>query len=402
MAPKAAALKATRQEKAWRLQKKSQQLAEADSRLAIQRMMKEKPHLLHKLKDFLEGFCELGTPGVATSVGLSSGSASRAPSQPPSGGGGGEGSSASTGGGAHEGSNAGTPLKAIEDDATSELAPAIPAPHKNFTRVSNMPLVHIKKWLGVIEPIAFSHAQLSTMIPRGSREVSRQALAELLGFTVGIDPEQPLFEAGRSESELKTFTAHLRAKDLEAGRRGRDLELPPVWDRDGYYTIVVVGSLFHLKHSLSNTSIELPAELVAGAQELSDLVVVMNYSEARACITGPGPMKYIQVAELMKTSGVPMTFLTMSESAHSTQTPKKKRDRLAIADRVAQFASPDPPREPSPPGEADAAAGAASASGGSAGELGPVAEKLLELDGKRPRIDDSDGEEVPPPPPAAK
>ena len=50
----------------------------------------------------------------------------------------------------------------------------------------------------------------------------------LMGHTYGIDPQAPLFEAGREEMDIELFEKALPALNEVRGRKARELRLPVV------------------------------------------------------------------------------------------------------------------------------------------------------------------------------
>ena len=135
MAPKQ---KESHAEKAERLQRQSLELQHRDTRLKIQQVMKQELDVLPKLKDFLQSIGKWDASSHAT----------------------------------------GKPdPKALEDEDAEDSPPALGTPNKSFTRLDNMPLCHMKRWLSLMEPIAFSEGQLRNMVKKGSREASKASLA---------------------------------------------------------------------------------------------------------------------------------------------------------------------------------------------------------------------------------
>lgn len=110
--------------------------------------------------------------------------------------------------------------------------------NNNFIKVANMPLCHLRKWLTLMEPVAFADAQLNSVCKHGRREESRELLAQLFEFVTGIPPNKLLFDDRSAEDAVMKFEATLKQLNTKMGRRARDLALPATWPDDGYYILV--------------------------------------------------------------------------------------------------------------------------------------------------------------------
>jgi hypothetical protein len=199
MAPKA---KETHAQRAARLARKSLELQHRDIKLKILDIIKEKPDVLPKLKDFLislgvwvaepDGGKETPSTGsLSGNVETPTKLGSRDPNELAEG-----------------------PSESPEDENKCHTGKI----HKNFNRLENMPLVHIKRWLAAMEPISLSDGQLKASVQRGSREASRERLAEIMEFTTGVDPMQPIFTGKVGEEQIKAFEDKLRQLNLSRGQ----------------------------------------------------------------------------------------------------------------------------------------------------------------------------------------
>lgn len=130
----------THAEKAARLQRKSLELQYKDTRLKVEKILRERPDSLPKVRDYL---VSLGLWGEA--AGSESGATATAPSP------------ASKG---QEKEEAG------ENDQgdSSEMTPKGKAPHKTYTRMENIPVTHLRRWLGQIEKCPFNEGQLNMLV----------------------------------------------------------------------------------------------------------------------------------------------------------------------------------------------------------------------------------------------
>jgi hypothetical protein len=266
MAPKA---KETRGEKAARLQRKSLELQFSDMRSDLLATTKEKPNLLPQIKDFLKSSGEWPGEGSGAS-GFAQAPTTSTPTK-------------------------GTPTKRLylEDGPDeNESAPnplLIVSVNKNFTKLANMPLVHLQSWLSVLEPISFSAAQLKTLVKRGARDISRQLLSEIYEFILEWDPDAPLFEEGRDQAQMDEWLEKITDSYMKLGRRGQELRIPVDWGRQGFFEAIVKDGVPCLSNRLSKVVVVIPTKYLSdegGTVVVSKITINMNFSEHRAILIG--------------------------------------------------------------------------------------------------------------------
>ena len=73
------------------------------------------------------------------------------------------------------------------------------------------------------------------------REVSKTAATSVLEFVSGLEADTPLSGSMKTQSLLHPELVRLRESK---GRVGRELRLPPDWDKDGYYELTGPCFLF--------------------------------------------------------------------------------------------------------------------------------------------------------------
>ena len=120
-----------------------------------------------------------------------------------------------------------------QGDTSSPGAPGKKnAINKNFTRPSNTPVVHLSSWLQRLEPSTFSEANIKSILVRGKNQQNITKLCEHLENAVGLDPDTPLFEDGRSEEDVENVIKDLVSLNFAMGRRARDVVLTVSYDED--------------------------------------------------------------------------------------------------------------------------------------------------------------------------
>ena len=264
----------THAQKAERLDRKALELRHRDKRLAVQALMLKQPDAVPKIVDYLMSIGLWQGNGQPLAIEGDSGKevlSTPVKAKP---------AAKACAGKGHEEETA-------KDDMGSQKVPM--QIHKNFSKMENMPLVHLRAWLTAMEPVALSEAQLKVLVKRGSCDASRHSLTELLEYTTNLDPSAPLFAEGRDEETLSKFTEQLLQLNASMGRRARDLQLPANWSRDGFYHVKVIDGKAFLWHRLKDTYAP-PTGFLEQPANLQGVTVELNFSENRACIkTGSGP-----------------------------------------------------------------------------------------------------------------
>ena len=142
----------------------------------------------------------------------------------------------------------------------AELRASSPV-HKNFTRLSNMPLVHTQRGLSALEPISFSAAQLKTLVERGSRDCSRSALIQTCEFILDWDPDMALLDThGRDPIAMNEWLERATQSYTDLGGRAKELQLPPNWDKHGFYAVEVVCGTICLVNRYTKECVAIPSK----------------------------------------------------------------------------------------------------------------------------------------------
>ena len=100
---------------------------------------------------------------------------------------------------------------------------------------------------------------------------------------VGVQPEQFLFE-DRSEANVEAFSEHTVDLNETLGRRARDLQLPPCWEKDGFYIIIMKKGQMKIQHRMTKEERDIPDIILQHASDPKDIQVDMNFSEMRATV----------------------------------------------------------------------------------------------------------------------
>lgn len=134
-----------------------------------------------------------------------------------------------------------------KDQAIDGTASPVVKINRNFTKVDNMPIKHLQRWLEMLEPVACSEQMMKLVVRRGSYQDSHRQVSEIFECVTGIAPGTPLFGGKCGDDvDMEVFEAKLVNEYHSGDRRGRNLRLEPDWaGRDGWYTEEKLGIPLH-------------------------------------------------------------------------------------------------------------------------------------------------------------
>lgn len=120
---------------------------------------------------------------------------------------------------------------------------------KNQSHYQKLNLVEVQWLLSKCEPAALSESNLKALMRRGQRLESLSKLLEILEF---ISNESPQSSITGDHRMLGNLLKHIDSKNLETGRRGRDLSLPPDWEQQGVYRLAIFGERLFIAHKFKD------------------------------------------------------------------------------------------------------------------------------------------------------
>jgi hypothetical protein len=152
----------------------------------------------------------------------------------------------------------------------------------SYYTLGGLPVKELTNICSSLEPLSLSKFQLKALICRGQRQISKNALLELIEFMTGVDGSFSLTGEFRKWNVIMQALAD---KNQERNRPAKDLMLPADWAQHGVYhydpkTQHLTNKISQNTVDLSNSSILLKA---TGALYLEN-----NFSEARANLVEPG------------------------------------------------------------------------------------------------------------------
>ena len=192
----------------------------------------------------------------------------------------------------------------VETEAAAEGAHAEPVPsiNKNFTKLNNMPLVHLKRITSPIEPLALGPDAIKRLIKFGDREGSRTRVNEYIEFATGRAPDIFLFEEGREAEELDSVIQDMVERNVARGRLARDFVVPVDWGLKGFWNAEYKDSFWHIIHRYApQFTLKVRHSDVFGKVEVNPETVrpLMNYSETRSILAPPdNPLVGVNIKDL--------------------------------------------------------------------------------------------------------
>lgn len=242
---------------------------------------------------------------------------------------------AASGSGAQSGSRSSPPLGVGSEPLFDESAP-VPDDMTTFGTASAELLSHI---LNRLEPVVFNSFSFRAFMKRGMKRIPKPPLLEVLEFVTDCSPDTPI----DSFENVGALIQWLSDRNIDLGRRAREMSLPMRWATDGVYStqiregvVFLVDKFMNLQCEVRSLDIQSPI-----AVEDSAFTIANNFSSNRATLTKVGARM------------PPILCKTVFHSPPNMMGGAKRP--LAIADGSEDFTTPEPKRSRSPSGHAHGA-----------------------------------------------
>lgn len=152
---------------------------------------------------------------------------------------------------------------------------------KNIVYISKLSQTRLESLLTYLEPVALSKANLKTVLKRGAKVQNMHELGNILEAGVGWNLETDIPVECRNMEALGRMA---KTVNESLGRRMRDLQLPPNWERCGLYGMERssedVVSLWQNFGNTEKVKVKVPSNV--------ELYLSANHSEHRAAIRQRG------------------------------------------------------------------------------------------------------------------
>lgn len=133
-----------------------------------------------------------------------------------------------------------------------------------------------------IEPSTLSAPNTRRMLTRGKAEANKEQMQRIVEMGTSMPPDMVI---SSSMSELASFKSYARSRYLSRGRRCRDLPLPPVWGRDGWFRIEGLSDAgATIRHKFLEKTALVPLDKLPRHHSLANLYMEYNWSETRAAV----------------------------------------------------------------------------------------------------------------------
>ena len=186
-----------------------------------------------------------------------------------------------------------------------------------------------------LEPQALSGPNLRRMLVRGKACENKELMVRIVEVLTGCPFD--LAFTGKL-AKLKGLKEYMMGMYLRRGRRGRELSLPPAWERDGLYLLVgLTDSGLEVKHRFLQKSVVLNIEDLPSNNGLGDLRIHRNWSEQGAFVALPHEVDGSGI-RIMLHAYFPNqeSSLALQNGSHATASPPSKRP-LALEDGKASL-----------------------------------------------------------------
>ena len=168
--------------------------------------------------------------------------------------------------------------------------------HRNYATWSQVPVAFLKALLSKVEPVSLSMMNLRSVTKKGCKDPPRSILLEIFEYLTDTDPNSPV---GESRS-LSVLADYFVKKNIQNGRRGRDLTLPVDWQAQGIYQAVVKPPLLEVRLCEQDDACVIPGLTV---DEGVEVVIANNFSLVRATLELKGA-KPINISQAFAGQGV--------------------------------------------------------------------------------------------------
>ena len=184
------------------------------------------------------------------------------------------------------------------------------------------------------EPRAFSKSSVRALLRPKQRKIAKGTLLELAEFTFDCDADAT-WKVGTSVGDLLEVLA---AANRAAGRRGRDLTLPPNWDAHGVYECKLGDGEIVVRNRYTGAEgfVSLSEFECVGARTPGDLIMSKNWSTMQAGLGIVGSMHVVKcctIAPVVRPGSLQALALedglcSQRRDSAAFRTPPAKRPRL--------------------------------------------------------------------------
>ena len=193
---------------------------------------------------------------------------------------------------------AAAPAAAATSNENARSLEYIPRQYQTYGALT---IPYLVPMLNAISPTTLSPSALKALIPRGKKQLKKPDLLRLLEFTVDIRPCEDVPLELRSMARM---LEHLSQRSMQAGRRARDLVLPPQWPLCGHFTLQRSGRGLSVTWQTTTPAVSKQVSLTWLGEHvnIATVSVDMNWSMREAALkaegSGPIPLMVFFSTEL--------------------------------------------------------------------------------------------------------
>ena len=178
----------------------------------------------------------------------------------------------------------------------------------------------LEQILTLMCPITYSPGNLRSLLERGKRTQNKTVLLKIIERNTGISGEDTIESSRRCD---RMVAEDILAAYKDKGSRGKDLQLPSNYERDGPYEYDLVGAECVVKNKFENT------KAIVIVPRLAELYIDLPWSESRAVLRQKNGNFRKSMAEIFNNASTPEPEIQTPAPLSSTQTriPKPRHQK---------------------------------------------------------------------------
>lgn len=193
--------------------------------------------------------------------------------------------------------------------------------------------------LTIMCPITYSPGNLKSLVTKGKRVQNKTTLMRIIERNTGISGEDTIEPSRRCDRMVaEDIIAAYRAR----GCRGKDLKLPPDYERDGPYEYKIVGNVCKVTNKFEGT------EAMVTVLRLAELYIDLPWSESRAVLRQKNGDFRMSMAQIFANSNMNTQPSKEAEPTVADKPRPSNPRRVGRAQKIAHspLATPEPTPRP--------------------------------------------------------
>jgi hypothetical protein len=221
----------------------------------------------------------------------------------------------------------------------SVVDPMAPLP-TGWTTLADLSSEFLEWILGFMELVSCGRHALKGLLQGNQRKVPKALLQQILIFATDVSMDVSIAQFG-ALADLKAFMV---ARNIECGRRARDLQTPLAWEARGVYALTrATDGVVVVTNRFSQESGQLADLCSVTSKEFEKLTILKNYSKVAAYVAIPGRLQTWSCVEIVAAGGAPRALMPAAKALALCDRDAihgKSGKPSAIGDQTAPVALP--------------------------------------------------------------